>query len=78
MAPSLSFVPPGIASYGAPAEAAWGDMSLADRRDEARRLLTAAGYGEGGKPLEVEIRFNNSGSHRATAVAIADMWKRSA
>jgi oligopeptide transport system substrate-binding protein len=75
MAPSLSFVPPGIASYGAPAEVAWKDMSLADRRDEARRLLDAAGYGAGGKPLDVEIRFNNSGSHRATAVAIADMWK---
>jgi peptide/nickel transport system substrate-binding protein/oligopeptide transport system substrate-binding protein len=75
MAPSLSFVPPGIASYGAPAEVAWGDMSLPDRREAARRLLTEAGYGEGGKPLEVEIRFNNSGSHRATAIAIADMWK---
>ena len=75
MAPSFSFVPPGIASYGAPAEATWKDMSLADRRDAARRLLDEAGYGEGGKPLEIELRFNNSGSHRATAVAIADMWK---
>ncbi len=75
MAPSLSFVPPGIASYGAPAEASWKDMSLADRRDAARRLLAEAGFGEGGKPLEVEIRFNNSGGNRATAVAIADMWK---
>ncbi len=75
MAPSFSFVPPGIASYGAPAEAPWKDMSLADRRDAARRLLAEAGYGEGGKPLEIELRFNNSGSHRATAVAVADMWK---
>jgi oligopeptide transport system substrate-binding protein len=75
MAPSLSFVPRGIASYGAPAEPPWKDMSLADRRDEARRLLEEAGYGEGGKPLEIELRFNNSGSHRSTAVAIADMWK---
>ena len=75
MAPCLSFVPPGIASYGAPAEVVWKDMSLADRRDKARRLLAEAGYGEGGKTLDVEIRFNNSGSHRATAVAIADMWR---
>ena len=75
MAPSFSFVPPGIASYGAPAEAPWKDMSLADRRDAARRLLDEAGYGEGGKALEIELRFNNSGSHRSTAVAIADMWK---
>ena len=50
-------------------------MSLADRRDEAKRLLAEAGYGGGGKPLEVDIRFNNSGANRATAVAIADMWK---
>jgi oligopeptide transport system substrate-binding protein len=75
MSPSLGFVPPGIASYGAPAAVAWKDMSLSARRDEARRLLAEAGYGVGGKQLEVEIRFNNSGSHRATAVAIADMWK---
>ena len=75
MSPSLGFVPPGIASYGPPAAVAWKDMSLSDRRDEARRLLAEAGYGAGGKPLEVEIRFNNSGSHRATAVAIADMWR---
>ncbi|VTZ22366.1 ABC transporter substrate-binding protein (fragment) [Methylocella tundrae] len=50
-------------------------MSLAQRREEARHLLREAGFGEGGKTLDVEIRFNNSGSHRATAVAIADMWK---
>jgi peptide/nickel transport system substrate-binding protein/oligopeptide transport system substrate-binding protein len=75
MSPATSFVPPGIASYGAPSRAAWADMSLTDRQDEARRLLLEAGFGAGGKPLDVEIRFNNSGSHRATAVAVADMWK---
>ncbi|WPP04959.1 peptide ABC transporter substrate-binding protein [Methylocella tundrae] len=74
MSPSYSFVPPGIASYGAPAEVSWKGLSLAQRREEARRLLREAGFGEGGKTLDVEIRFNNSGSHRATAVAIADMW----
>ncbi|PNG27834.1 peptide ABC transporter substrate-binding protein [Methylocella silvestris] len=76
MAPGYSFVPPGIASYGAPAEVAWKDLSLAERQEQARRLLKEAGFGEGGKTLEVEIRFNNSGSHRTTAVAIADMWMR--
>jgi peptide/nickel transport system substrate-binding protein/oligopeptide transport system substrate-binding protein len=75
MAPSASFVPPGIASYGAPARPAWADRSFAERQDEARRLFAEAGYGAGGKALEIEIRFNNSGSHRATAVAVADMWK---
>ncbi len=75
MSPSWSFVPPGVASYGAPAEVAWKDASLYDRQDEARRLLREAGFGDAGRTLDVEIRFNNSGSHRATAVAVADMWK---
>jgi peptide/nickel transport system substrate-binding protein/oligopeptide transport system substrate-binding protein len=75
MAPSYSFVPPGIASYGAPATVAWKSLPLFEREDEAKRLLSEAGFGEGGRKLEVEIRFNNSGDHRATAVAIADMWK---
>jgi oligopeptide transport system substrate-binding protein len=85
MSPSYSFVPPGIASYGAPSEVAWKGVNLGERQSEARRLLREAGFrageadasgqGQNEKPLEVEIRFNNSGSHRATAVAIADMWK---
>ncbi len=37
--------------------------------------MKAAGYGPGGKPLDVEIRFNTSENNKATAVAIADMWK---
>ncbi len=85
MSPSYSFVPPGIASYGAPAEVAWKGVGLGERQGEARRLLREAGFAAGGvaensqgqneNPLEVEIRFNNSGSHRSTAVAVADMWK---
>ncbi|MBO0733658.1 MAG: peptide ABC transporter substrate-binding protein [Methylocapsa sp.] len=76
MEPSYSFVPPGIESYGAPETVKWKDMDLYDREDEAKRLLKEAGFGEGGKTLKAEIRFNNSENHRATAVAIADMWKQ--
>jgi len=75
MEPGYSFVPPGITSYGAPATVAWKDLDLFEREDEAKRLLAQAGFGSSGKTLEVEIRFNNSENHRATAVAIADMWK---
>ncbi len=75
MDPGYSFVPPGIASYGAPATVAWKDIDPFEREDEAKRLLAEAGFGPGGQKLEVEIRFNNSENHRATAVAIADMWK---
>ncbi len=75
MEPGYSFVPPGIESYGAPETVKWKDMDPFEREDEAKRLLAEAGFGEGGQKLEVEIRFNNSENHRATAVAIADMWK---
>jgi oligopeptide transport system substrate-binding protein len=75
MDPGYSFVPPGIESYGAPATASWKDMDPFEREDEAKKLLTDAGFGPGGQKLAVEIRFNNSENHRATAVAIADMWK---
>jgi oligopeptide transport system substrate-binding protein len=75
MDPGYSFVPPGIASYGAPATVAWKDIDSFEREDEAKRLLAEAGFGPGGEKLEVEIRFNNSENHRATVVAIADMWK---
>lgn len=75
MEPLYSFVPPGIETYGAPTTVRWKEMRPFEREDEARRLLREAGYGDGLEPLEVEIRFNNSENHRATAVAIADMWK---
>jgi len=75
MEPGYSFVPPGIESYGAPATASWKEIDPLAREDEAKRLLAEAGFGPGGEKLEVEIRFANSENHRATAVAIADMWK---
>ncbi|HXN87981.1 MAG TPA: peptide ABC transporter substrate-binding protein [Methylocella sp.] len=75
MDPGYSFVPPGIESYAAPATVAWKDVDPYEREDEAKTLLAEAGFGPGGEKLEVEIRFNNSENHRATAVAIADMWK---
>ena len=75
MEPAYSFVPPGIESYGAPATVAWKDMDPFTREDLAKQLLKEAGYGPGGKQLDVEIRFNSSENHKATAVAIADMWK---
>ena len=75
MEPSYSFVPPGIENYGAPETVKWKDMDPFEREDEAKRLLAEAGFGPGGQKLKVEIRFNSSENHRATAVAIAHMWK---
>jgi oligopeptide transport system substrate-binding protein len=75
MDPGYSFVPPGIESDGAPGTVAWKDIDPYEREDVSKRLLAEAGFGPEGQKLEVEIRFNNSENHRATAVAIADMWK---
>jgi peptide/nickel transport system substrate-binding protein/oligopeptide transport system substrate-binding protein len=74
MEASQSFVPPGIPSYGTPEQPAWADLSPFDREDEAKRLMQAAGYGPG-HPLILEFRYNTSENHKATAIAIADMWK---
>ncbi|HEY1736414.1 MAG TPA: peptide ABC transporter substrate-binding protein [Methylovirgula sp.] len=72
---AYSFVPPGIESYGAPTNVTWKDEDIFTREDKARRLLNDAGYGPHGKKLDIEIRFNSSENHKATAVAVADMWK---
>jgi peptide/nickel transport system substrate-binding protein/oligopeptide transport system substrate-binding protein len=50
-------------------------MDPFEREDEAKHLLAEAGFAPSRNTLEVEIRFNNSENHRATVVAMADMWK---
>jgi ABC-type oligopeptide transport system substrate-binding subunit len=75
MIPAYSFVPPGIGNYGEPAQASWKDLSPIDREEKAKELLKAAGYGPGGKPLTLEIRYNTSENHKNTSVALANMWK---
>ena len=74
MLPAIRFVPPGIGTY-APAQVSWADMSPVDREDKAKELLKAAGYGQGGKTLTIEIRYNTSENHKNTSIALADMWK---
>lgn len=73
--PSYSMVPPGMGSYGEPAKADFATLSQLDREDEAVKLMKEAGYGEGGKPLSVEIRYNTNPNHERVATAVADMWK---
>lgn len=74
MTPGYSFVPPGIASYGAPARVAWADESQFQREDEAKALMKTAGFGPD-HPLHVTLRFNQSENNNATAIAVADMWR---
>ena len=75
MLPAYGFVPPGIDNYGPPQEAAFAKLSPIEREDKAKALLKEAGYGEGGKPLAIEIRYNTSENHKNSSLAIADAWK---
>ncbi len=72
--PSYTFVPPGMEGYTSP-KPADADKDQLDREDEAKALLKEAGYGEGGKPLKIDIRYNTNENHKKVAVAVADMWK---
>jgi len=74
MAPAYAFVPRGVDNYVTGIAAEFRDLSPIDRQDKARALLAHAGFGEK-HPLNVEIRYNTSENNKATAIAIADMWK---
>jgi len=73
--PAFTFVPPGTVNYTlqTPDYAAW---TQEQREAKAKELVAAAGYGPGGKPLELEILFNTSENHRKVAIAVASMLQR--
>jgi oligopeptide transport system substrate-binding protein len=72
--PAYGWVPPGTLGYTNPARTAWSEMGVGERVQEAKRLMTAAGYGPD-KPLEVELLYNTSEGHKKLAIAVAAMWK---
>lgn len=78
MVPAYSFVPPGVSNYvGEKAPTAdYAGKSIIDREEAAKKLLADAGYGPGKKKLSVQIRYNTTDNNKASAVAIADMWKQ--
>lgn len=73
--PAYSFVPPDTKNYAmqVPDYAKW---TQAERDAKARELIAKAGYGPGGKPLEIEVLYNTSDNHKKMAVAIASMWQQ--
>jgi oligopeptide transport system substrate-binding protein len=72
--PSFSFVPTGTEGY-TPQVPDYAGWTQAQRDEKARELVKAAGYGPGGKPLEMEILSNTNDNHRKIAIAIASMWQ---
>ena len=73
--PLYGFVSPGLPNYGAPSQPDFAGTDQLDREDKATALLKDAGFGKGGKPLHIEIRYNTNANHERVATAIADMWK---
>jgi oligopeptide transport system substrate-binding protein len=74
VAPAYAFVPPGIDNYVTGVAAQFVGLSPIDREERARELLKEAGFDKD-RPLKIEIRYNTSENNKATAIAIADMWK---
>ncbi|GGE07576.1 ABC transporter substrate-binding protein [Aureimonas endophytica] len=73
--PFYGTVPPGIPNYGEPEKSDYADLDQLDREDKAKELLKEAGYGEGGKPLKIDIRYNTNSNHEKVATAMAGNWK---
>lgn len=73
--PTYGLVPPGMPGYGTCPQPDWVALSQIEREDKAVALMKEAGYGEGGKPLTIEIRYNTNANHERLATAVADMWK---
>jgi oligopeptide transport system substrate-binding protein len=72
--PAYSFVPPGMANYPNPGgRYPWADRPLAARREEARRLLTEAGFGPN-NPLRIEFSHRNTRDNPRVAVVVQNDW----
>lgn len=73
-APAFSLVPPGAANYPAMARYRWAGQALAARRQEAERLLRAAGFGPN-NPLRIEFMHRNTGDTPRIAAAAQSSWR---
>ena len=72
--PAWRLVPPGLSGWPESGPPEWASDSEA-RIALAQSLYRQAGYSRN-RPLDVELRFNTSLSHRRMAAAVAAMWKQ--
>lgn len=72
---AYSFVPPGILNYPGVARYPWAENSMAERRQEAERLLRAAGYGPN-NPLRFEFSHRNTSDNPRVAVIVQNNWRQ--
>ncbi|MGL5948428.1 MAG: ABC transporter substrate-binding protein [Aeromonas sp.] len=59
-----------------PVATPWAKLSQAERDAQAKVWLGEAGFGDGGKPLKLELLYNTDDNHKKVAVAVASMWKK--
>jgi len=71
--PAYSWVPPGINNYE-PSVLSYAGLTQDKRNQLARSLYKEAGY-SADNPLQLELRYNTSDTHRRIALAIQSMWR---
>ncbi|MDO6499932.1 peptide ABC transporter substrate-binding protein [Photobacterium sanguinicancri] len=72
--PAYGVTPPSVSGFEAP-KLAWGEISQKERNKKAKELLAEAGYGPS-NPLEFELVYNTSESHKKLALVVSSMWKK--
>jgi len=72
--PALNLVPPDVSNY-VPATMDFRDTAMPDRLEQARKLLSEAGYGPS-TPLNLVYSHSTVGEMKRIGVAIAAMWQR--
>ncbi len=77
--PADSFVPPGLKDAGGrefnTVSGSYGIDTSRAQAEEARNLLSEAGYPGGEGFPEIELLYNTSEGHKAVAEAVQEMWK---
>jgi len=70
---AYGWMPPGVNNYDA-MTFTYSTQSPQDRHASARRLYLESGYSPD-NPLQVEIRYNTSETHKNIALAVQAMWR---
>lgn len=73
--PAYSYIPPTVRNYEKRPKADFASLPMKERRVEAKRLLTEAGFGPG-NPLVVPLRYNTQDLQARQAAAIGAMWQQ--
>ncbi|WP_203293192.1 ABC transporter substrate-binding protein [Maricaulis parjimensis] len=71
--PAYSLVPPGVNGYPGGVSAQWADTPIEERREQARALLEAAGFGPD-NPLQFEYTYRATGDNPRIAPVVQNDW----